>query len=283
LPPYQTPWPFERPEQLIEALREQGETAAASLDLTPALQRLREWQVQNPRPSETQQLIARLTREMKAASPMRQAIRGNQLHPVLSMLAVARAQVTIFGLGFWLVSAFITLLGGAVVLSAVLPDEALVLRATGPLLAYLGTVLAFRGRDQRVLELELSCPPSPLQLAVARLLIVLGYDASLGLALSLLLWAGQSDQVLLLTLSWLMPLFLVTGLALILSLRLPVQAAASVAYVSWLAVVAVTAGLEFQGLLLAPELAVLGGAGIALVTVALLRMRPDLHRLLPQR
>jgi len=72
------------------------------------------------------------------------------------------------------VSALVTLLGAVVVLSNVLPDRELALRASGPLLAYLGTVVAFRGSDRRTLELELVCLPSPLQLALARLVIVLG-------------------------------------------------------------------------------------------------------------
>src|SRR5207244_13163963 len=134
------------------------------------------------------------------------------------LLATARAQVSLFGLAFWLVSALVTLLGAAVVLSNVLPNQEVVLRASGPLLAYLGTIAAFRGRGARVLELELVCLPSLLQLAVARLVIVLGYDVALGLALSLVFWAGGTGQVLELTLSWLMPLLLVAGLALLLSL-----------------------------------------------------------------
>jgi hypothetical protein len=195
------------------------------------------------------------------------------------LLATARAQVSLFGLDFWLVSAFVTLLGAAVVLGRVVPDQALVLRISGPLLAYLGTIVAFRGRSTRVLELELVCLPSPPQLALARLVIVLGYDVSLGLVLSLLLWAGGSGQVLALTLAWLMPLLLVAGLALLLSLRLSVQAAASLAYGSWLAFLVT----PLQGFLFAPTLSVLPGCiGLALLAIALLCMHTDMHRLLPR-
>ena len=85
--------------------------------------------------------------------------------------------------------------------SAALPAQELLLRASGPLLAYLGTVIAFRGLGERVLELEMVCLPSPAQLALARLVIVLGYDLGLGLALGLALWAGGTAQVLALLLS----------------------------------------------------------------------------------
>jgi hypothetical protein len=215
-------------------------------------------------------------------SPVRQAIREYRERQISFLLATARAQIGLFRLQFWLLSGFITAIGAAVVLSKVLPDEVVVLRASGPLLAYLGTIVAFRGRRSRVLELELVCLPSPLQLVVARLVIVLGYDVALGLALSLALWASGSGQVLMLTLSWLMPLLLVAGLALLLSLRLSVEAAATLAYASWLGVLAVITTSNLQALLLAPQLSLLGCVGLALLVIALTRLHADMHRLLPQ-
>jgi hypothetical protein len=167
-------------------------------------------------------------------------------------------------------------------LSKAVPDQDVVLRASGPLLAYLGTIIAFRGRGAQVLELELVCLPSPLQLAVARLVIVLGYDVGLGLALNLVLWAGGAEQVLALTLTFLMPLLLVAGLALLLSLRLSVQAAASLAYGIWLAVLAISSTSHLQTLLFAPALsALLGCIGVAGLAIALLRMHTAMYRLLP--
>jgi hypothetical protein len=157
-----------------------------------------------------------------------------------------------------------------------------VLRAGGPLLAYLGTIVAFRGRGARVLELELVCLPSPLQLALARLVIVLGYDVGLSLALSLLLWAGGTGQVLALMLAWFTPLLLVAGLALLLSLRLSVQAAASLAYGSWLVFLAISTISNLQARAGAPALIVLPGClGLVLLAIALLRMHTNMHRLLP--
>jgi hypothetical protein len=278
----QSSWPFERPEQLTYALREQGATPEECADLLPAVRRLSEWQAPQPEPADTRHLLARLTTELPSSSLVRLAIREHQQrrHTNLSLLlATARAQVSLFGLGFWLVSALITLVGAVVVLSKVLPDQVLVLRLSGPLLAYLGTIVAFRGRGARVLELELVCLPSPLQLVIARLVIVLGYDVGLCLALALVLWVGGIGDVLALTLSWLMPLFLVAGLALLLTLRLSVQAAVSLAYVSWLILGIVS---PLQALLFAPELLVLPGCiGLVLLAIALLRLHNGMHRLLP--
>ncbi len=276
-------WPFEQPEQLAEWLREQGASLEERADLLPALRRLSEWQAPQPSPADTRRLLARLARALPTLSPVRQAIREQKPRtPLFRLLATARAQVSLFGLAFWLVSALITLVGAGVVLSNALPDQDVVLRASGPLLAYLGTIVAFRGRGAQVLELELVCLPSPLQLAMARLVIVLGYDVGLGLALSLALWAGGTGQVLALTLAWLMPLLLVAGLALLLTLRLSVQAAASLAYGSWLAFLAIATTSNLQTFPLAPALSVLPGfIGLALVVIALLRIQTNMHRMLP--
>lgn len=286
MPHPQSFWPFERPEQLSDLLHEQGATPEERADLLPALRRLSEWQAPQPEPADTRRLLVLLTSALPAFSSVRQTIREHRQHRHTSislLLATARAQVSLFGLSFWLVSALVTLLGAVVVLSNVLPNQEVVLRASGPLLAYLGTIVAFRGRGARVLELELVCLPSPLQLAVARLVIVLGYDLGLGLALSLVLWAGGTGQVLALTLAWLMPLLLVAGLALLLSLRLSVQAAALLAYGSWLAVLAISTTSNLHTLLLAPALSVLPGCiGLALLSIALLRLHTDMHRLLPR-
>lgn len=280
----QSPWPFERPEQLAEALREQGATPAEIVDLLPSVRRLSEWQAPQPLAAETQRLLARLMLETPAFSPVRQAIRARQRQSsnMSWLLETARAQVSLFGLAFWLVSALVTLLGAVIVLSGALTDQELLLRASGPFLAYLGAIAAFRGTQGRVLECELVCLPTLAQLTIARLVIVLGYDLGLGLALSLALWAGGAGPALTLLLSWFMPLLLVAGLALMLSLRLSIQTAAMLAYGSWLAMLAFNATFPLQALPLTPlSEALLGAVGLALLTIAVLCLPHSIHRLLP--
>src|ERR1700694_4331462 len=116
MPHPQSSWPFERPEHLTDALREQGATPEECADLLPALLRLSEWQAPQPSPVDTQRLLARLTPELPADPPVRQAIREHRQDRVAFLLTTARAQVSLFGLGFWLVSALITLIGTVVVL-----------------------------------------------------------------------------------------------------------------------------------------------------------------------
>ena len=269
-------------DDLRERLRELDATPAEIAAWTPLVRRLTEWPEEHITPADQRHLLSVLEQAIPLHSAMRQAIREQTPRRVTALLITARTQVSLFGLGFWLVSALITLLGAAVVLGRMIPDQELALRVSGPLLAYLGTIVAFRGREARVLELELVCLPSPLQLAIARLVIVLGYDVGLSLVLSLVLWAGGSGQVLTLTLAWFMPLLLVAGLALLLMLRFSVRTASAVAYGSWLAFLAISAVSHLQGLLLAPVLLVLLGCiGLAELTLALLRMHANMHRLLP--
>lgn len=282
-----SPWPFERPEQLADALCEQGATPAEIIDLLPAMRRLSEWQAPQPSLLDTQRLLTRLAPEFLGYSPVRQAIRDHrqQYGSAISwLLATARTQVSLFGSAFWLVSALITLLGAVAVTNiGALPAQETLLRASGPFLVFLGTIIAFRGLEGRVLECELACLPSLVQLTIARLVIVLGYDLGLGLLLGLALWANGPGQLLTLLLSWFMPLLLVAGLALLLSLRFPMQTAASLAYGSWLVILVINATSMLPVLPLTPLTDTLVGAvGLAMLALALLRLHANAHRLLPR-
>jgi len=286
----QPSWPLDSEDHLAEALREQEATPEEIADLTPALLRLAAWQAPALAAADTNALLAHLLPLLPTVSPVRQAIRArrqSQRGRLAWLLETARAQISILRPSFWLVSAAVIVLGALVVLRAGNPDQTLLLRAIGPFLAYLGTISAFRGGHLRVLEFELACLPSPVQLAIARLVIVLGYDVGLGLLLSLALWAGGVDNFLALTLSWLMPLLLVAGLALCLSLRLSVQTAAAIAYGSWLVLLALDSARTLTGYALlipipvAAEV-VMGLLGLALLMIALLRMQAAMPRLLPR-
>jgi hypothetical protein len=174
-------------------------------------------------------------------------------------------------------------------------SRSFLLHVIGPLLAYIGAANAFRASGLKMLEFELACPPSPRQLTLARLTVVLSYDLALGLLLSLLLWpssgAGSPAPVLaagfwLLSLHWLAPLLLGVGLTLLLSLRLPIGQAAALAYGAWLVLLALTLigqnGLPGRaGGLPAPVELGLGLAGLALMFAAVLALPRALPWMLP--
>lgn len=282
-------WPLDSPEHLADALREQDATREEVDALLPALLRLSEWQAPESTPADTARLLARLKPLLPTVSPVRQAIHTRQARRrgrLSVLLETACIQVSILHLTFWLLSLVVIVAGAAAILSAPL-DQSLLLRAIGPFLAYLSTTTAFRGASLRVTEFELTCPPSPVQLAIARLVIVLSYDLGLGLLLSLVLWAAGSGSFLILTLHWLMPLLLVAGLALLLSLRLGVYTAAALAYGGWLAFLVLDSGFiqsDFSPLIpltIGAEV-VIGLVGLASLAIALLRIQSALPRILPR-
>jgi hypothetical protein len=265
-------WPLNSSEHMLEVLGEQGMMAEEATELAPLLLRLAQWQAPIPSSADTQQLLSSLQRFMPRVSPVRQAVQVRWTRPrsaFVNTLALVRAQVSILHVSFWLASLVITLLGAVVVFGSVAADHDVLLRAFGPLLAYLSTVSAFRAADLQVLEFELVCPPSLLQLTIARLVIVLSYDVGLGLLLSLFFWIDRSGDVLNLTLSWLMPLLLVAGLALLLSLWMKVRMAALLAYSGWLAALMVSVAGRAAGYA-SPLLSLSGAVATGLIGLVLL-------------
>ncbi|MGH2496322.1 MAG: hypothetical protein ACRDIV_16620 [Ktedonobacteraceae bacterium] len=275
----QPSWPLDSSEHMLEALGEQGMSPEEAAEFAPQLLKQAEWQAPVPSPADTRRLLVSLQPFMPRVSPVRQAVQARWTRPraaFINMLALVRAQVSILHISFWLASLVITLLGAVVVFGSAAAAQDVFLRAFGPLLAYLSTVSAFRAADIQALEFELACPPSLLQLTIARLVIVLSYDVGLGLLLSLFLLIDRSTSVLNLTLSWLMPLLLVAGLALLLSLWMKVRTAALLAYSGWLAALVVSIAARSDGyaapLLSLNGAVVTGLVGMVLLLVALLCM-----------
>lgn len=283
-------------EPLEGALRAQGATPAEIAEWLPVVRRLGEWPDHAVTSADNQRLLAALAPSLPQRSAVRQAIReryARRRGALDSLLDTARVQVSILRPSFWLLSAAITLLGAYLELSPWNGDGIFFLRALGPLLVYLSISTIFRGMGLHTLECESTCPPSAVQLAIARLVIVLGYDIALGLCLGLALWlhgqsgAGGEVSFLAVTLHWLMPLLLVAGLALVLSLRLPIAVASGIAYLSWLAVLGLYYAYFYNlGLRTIPPLPLglelaLGLAGIVLLAVGTLAFPSNVSRLTP--
>jgi hypothetical protein len=235
-------WPLDQVEHLAEALREQGASEEQILDLSKSLMRLNEWQAPSPTHADEQQLIEGLLPYLPGVTPTRRVLRARPnglISEFFTLLRLVKTQVSLFQPSFWLVSCGVVFFGGLLILGGPLLNPIFLLQVTGPLLSYLGTTVAFRGNGLHMLEFELACPPSPRQLTLSRLVIVLSYDILLGLLLSTFLWSFSASSFWLLTLHWLAPLLLETGLTLLLSLRVPIHQAAGISYVGWLALLVV--------------------------------------------
>jgi hypothetical protein len=254
---------------VADLLREQGEDDESIQALSPTLNRLRDWPAPTPTPQDTLMLVERLkpllplhsSTPSTATSYVRQAQHEQSAHMQVAdslnqFLRIAVAQVGLLRPSFWLVSLAIVAVGALIVLSGLSNQQTNMLRALGPLLAVLSVSSIMRSRQLGVLELELSCPVSPLQLALARMVVVLGYDIGLGLVFSVVLSAsgqgrGQIEEIdaslLALILHWLAPLLLVSGVALLLSLKLPPMVAGTIAYAAWLSMLVLALSEREQG------------------------------------
>lgn len=111
-----------------------------------------------------------------------------------------------------------------------------------PVLAALGVAYAFRSAGTGAWEMEMSCPVTPVELTLARLVAAAGYNAAAGLVLSLAIWWGRPPALVVqLIVTWLAPLVLCSGLALFVSLRWGAPAAAGLTVAVWGAQVAARA------------------------------------------
>lgn len=194
-----------------------------SADLEPGeaerlIDRLAAHAVPEPSAQETEALIARL----RPLVPRRRASRfrpaGMTAEPESILLAHLTAQARLFRPVWWLSSLLLVL--GGLALAGPLSDLGLSLAVLAPVLVMAGLAYGFRTIRGGALELELSCPVTPVQMILSRLLVLLGYNFLLGLLAVLTLGAPG-----LLLLSWTACLFLFTGLMLSLTLYMGTTAA----------------------------------------------------------
>jgi hypothetical protein len=267
-------------DELMEALRELDTTPEEVSTWAPIVQRLATWSDPQVTAADQLRLLAVLGEPLARRSPVRQAVREHLAHRnrLAALLTTVHSQVSVLRPSFWVLSGMLILLGVAIELVPAQNGFSLFwLRALAPLLAYLSFASMFRSAGLRTLECELACPPSMLQLIIARLVIVLSYDIALGMLLSLVGWTQGEGGFLLITLHWLVPLLLITGLALVLSLRLSIPFAVGLPYCGWLALLVLGAS-HLQSVLSVQSELLLGLAGVALLALALWRFTQQLPR-----
>ena len=236
-------WPLDDPDHLADAIRQHGTSDNELEELTSALIHLSNWHAPVPAARDTLELVNQLLPYVGTPSHVRRVLQNrsrNRLSEFVMILNLVRTQINILRPSFWLVSAFVVIFGGLLVFGVANVNQSFILQVIGPLLSYLGTASIFRGTGLHMLEFELACPPSPRQLTLVRLIVILSYDIGLGLVLTLLLWSYSGLGFWIITLHWLAPLLLGTGLTLLLSLRIPVHQAAAVSYVGWLGILVLT-------------------------------------------
>ncbi|GAP06350.1 hypothetical protein ATHL_01204 [Anaerolinea thermolimosa] len=131
-----------------------------------------------------------------------------------------QSQWSMFETSFWVAGLFVLLLGLLMTLlegNELLP---LLLLVLSPLMAVGSVVYLFRPETRTLHELELLTATHPVELLIARLTMVLGWNMLIAFILMLIIHL-ESTQIVLwrLALAWLGPLLTLSGLALYITLR----------------------------------------------------------------
>jgi len=208
----------------VEALAELHVGADEMPGLLHVLEAVETWAPTGPTENDTARLIARLRPEVES--------RTNVTTGLADLVAVARAQAMILTPAFWIASVVVMAVGVGLAVMGMGGSRAIALYLAGPLMSYVGTSMGFRASTLRTWELELTGALGARQLTLARMFIVVGYQAVVGLFISLPLWAVSSSAIGVI-LEWLGPLLLATGLTLVLSLWIRVETAGLMVYAAW--------------------------------------------------
>jgi hypothetical protein len=245
--------------QWARALAEAGIADDEIPGALSALDALALWSVDEPSPQETRHLVAALAPSLRGHSSDRATGR------IADLLAAARAQAMVLTPAFWIASAIVMALGVTLASLGFGGTGSAALYLVGPLLSYLGTSMGFRAVGLGTLELELAGPITARQLALARLVLIVGYQLVVGLILSLPLWSGSLGAAGVI-LGWLAPLLMATGLTLALSLWMKVETAAVFIYALWTATIVLAYRFHSQDVVLGRSVEeVLAVAGLILL------------------
>ncbi len=262
----------DRFQELADLLTKDGVSREEVDDTLACIARLSAVDVSAPTSAETRRLLRSL--EPLLAKPTASVWEGARRSPaeLTKMLRLAALQVSVMRLGFWIGSAVVMLVGLGLAVSQAGADRIYVLALVGPLLAYLGVATGFRGDTLGMLEVEFACPVTMRELALSRLLVIVGYQTLIG-AIGVVALHGQArSSISALMLMWLAPLLLGLGFTLLLSLWLTPSRAGALVYSTW--VVVATLVWRFGGGAVVGrslvELAIAGAGTIALAVAVIL-------------
>jgi len=137
-----------------------------------------------------------------------------------SWLRLIRSQWVMFETSFWVAGLLVLLLGFFMSFLEGREMLPLLLLVLSPLLSASSVVYVFRPETRTLNELEILTATHPVELLIARLTMVLGFNVLIAFALMLAIHL-EGTQIMLgrLVLAWLGPLLTLSGLALYITLR----------------------------------------------------------------
>ena len=228
-------------EKRKQILREIGESPESS-SMDCVFDEMDKYRLRAPSKNATRQLINTLKTVMMQETPdTRRELRfrdilaktqeRNGLPVILQLVGL---QTTLMSRWF-IVGTVIFLALGLMLSSDFSSDASQFLITVSPILGLLTLSHEYRAQLYKVEELESVCRYSPVQVAAARIFVVLGYNVILGTVSTLLVESTSNVVFWKLIINWLGPLFLILGIALAASLTLGILQGCLAAAAVWLA------------------------------------------------
>ncbi|UVI28380.1 hypothetical protein [Paenibacillus spongiae] len=191
---------------------------------------LLQYEVEYPDSAEIDRTVEALRLHMHASAGEQRGL-GERLK---RLLRLAASEVTLMSPFYWLMSTVLYLAGFMMIglESKLTPEFALFTLAPMPFI--LGLVDIFRSRDQRMLELEMSCTFNAASVMLAKILIIGVYNIALNSLCSLwFIRITEQMDVMDITLLWMTPFSVISGLSLLAAIRLRGSTAVSFMIAIW--------------------------------------------------
>lgn len=189
---------------------------------------LAQHEVKYPSESEVNRTVEELRLHMVLISNRETStVRAMKLIRLMSM------EVTMFHPSYWITLVLLYAMGYLGVLVSGYLSPPLILFLLAPLPGILGAVELYRSRDERMLELEMSCVHNGASVMLAKLFLVGCTTVCLNLVFTWGIAGYSSTSIMQLTLLWLAPFTVISGLAMLAVARLRGSAAIMLVLSLW--------------------------------------------------
>ncbi|MBW9148865.1 hypothetical protein K2F40_07810 [Clostridium sp. CM028] len=146
-------------------------------------------------------------------------IKNERFKKFCHIIRMAAGEITFISKIYWVFCTAIFIIGYFISINQI--DPYITIMALAPLPSILGVVEVFKGRDSGVLEIELSCKISAIEIMLSRILVIGIYSIFMNTALSVVLYMFRSNiDLWKLSVLWLTPLTLVSGVSLWIAMKI---------------------------------------------------------------
>ncbi len=146
-------------------------------------------------------------------------IKNERFKKFCHIIRMAAGEITFISKIYWVFCTAIFIIGYFISINQI--DPYITIMALAPLPSILGIVEVFKGRDSGVLEIELSCKISAIEIMLSRILVIGIYSIFMNTALSVVLYMFRSNiDLWKLSVLWLTPLTLVSGVSLWIAMKI---------------------------------------------------------------